>query len=78
MKKTIKLIVCVFCMLMPQFGMAQSKWDAATCIDICTILAEQGSVTDNVLVRVTCSPSPHITGMGILIRCITGTGNLMR
>ena len=51
MKKTIKLIVCAFCMLMPQFGMAQSNWDAATCMDICTILTEQGSVTDNVLVR---------------------------
>ncbi len=48
-------------MLMPQFGMAQSNWDAATCMDICTILTEQGSVTDNVLVR----------GYGVSVSAIT-------
>lgn len=45
----MKRIIIALCMLLPQMVMAQ-QWDAATCIDLCRVLVNQGSETDNILV----------------------------
>ena len=51
MKQKIKIIALSLCLLLPQFAKAQQAgWDAATCIDICKILVQQGSITDEILV----------------------------
>lgn len=50
MEKILKHIAIALFLLMPQLGMAQSKWDAATCVDICNLLLNNRKEVKDTLV----------------------------